>query len=75
MSVSRLKKTTRTGFVARKMSFRPKKDDENGFRRQKKEFPAQKRRREMVSSPKNGVFRLKMMTRFGFVVKKERFSP
>jgi len=52
MSVSRLKKTTRTGFVAKKMSFQPKKDDENGFRRQKNEFPAKKRRRERVSSPK-----------------------
>ncbi|WP_270578501.1 hypothetical protein [Caldibacillus thermoamylovorans] len=47
----------RTGLVARKMSFRPKKDDENGSRRQKSEFPAKKRRRERVSSPKMSVSR------------------
>ncbi|MGG3690975.1 hypothetical protein [Caldifermentibacillus hisashii] len=35
MSVSRLKKTTRTGLVAKKMSFPAQKDDENGSRRQK----------------------------------------
>ncbi len=29
------KKTTRTDLVAKKVSFQPKKDDENGFRRQK----------------------------------------
>ncbi|PAC35287.1 hypothetical protein CEJ87_10505 [Caldifermentibacillus hisashii] len=51
MSVSRLKKTTREDLVARKMSFQPKKDDENGFRRQKRAFPGSKRRRERVSSP------------------------
>ncbi|WP_368993615.1 hypothetical protein NSQ45_01440 [Caldifermentibacillus hisashii] len=51
ISVSRLKKTTREDLVARKMSFQPKKDDENGFRRQKNEFPGSKRRRERVSSP------------------------
>ncbi|KIO65714.1 hypothetical protein B4065_2479 [Caldibacillus thermoamylovorans] len=43
---------TRKDFVAKKVSFQPKKDDENGFRRQKNEFPAKKRRRERVSSPK-----------------------
>jgi len=74
MSVSRLKKTTRTGFVARKMSFQPKKDDENGFRRQKNEFPAKKRRRERVSSPKKGVSCPKTTTRNGLVAKKWCFS-
>ncbi|MEL4027959.1 hypothetical protein NST89_04930 [Caldifermentibacillus hisashii] len=54
---------TREDLVARKMSFRPKKDDENGFRRQKSEFPAKKRRRERVSSPKKEVFRVKKTTR------------
>ncbi|MCM3800377.1 hypothetical protein M4A92_17640, partial [Caldibacillus thermoamylovorans] len=37
--------------------------DENGFRRQKNEFPAKKRRRERVSSPKKEVFRVKKTTR------------
>ncbi|KIO63989.1 hypothetical protein B4064_2920 [Caldibacillus thermoamylovorans] len=40
--VSGPKVTTRTGFVAKKGSFLPKSDDEKWFRRQKKEFPAQK---------------------------------
>ncbi|AWI11039.1 hypothetical protein CQJ30_01865 [Caldibacillus thermoamylovorans] len=52
MSVSRLKKTTRKDLVAKKMNFPAQKDDENGSRRQKNEFPAKKRRRERVSSPK-----------------------
>ncbi|WP_227139695.1 hypothetical protein [Caldibacillus sp. 210928-DFI.2.22] len=36
------------------MSFQPKKDDENGFRRQKNEFPGSKRRRDKkrISCPK-----------------------
>ncbi|MED3643397.1 hypothetical protein P5F75_08320 [Caldifermentibacillus hisashii] len=55
------------------MSFRPKKDDENGFRRQKSEFPAKKRRRERVSSPKMSVSRLKKTTRTGFVARKRSF--
>ncbi|MCB7074248.1 hypothetical protein LIZ98_12595 [Caldibacillus sp. 210928-DFI.2.18] len=44
--------TTRKGLVAKKGSFRPKNDDEKRSRRQKREYPAQKRRRERVSSPK-----------------------
>ncbi|MED4852621.1 hypothetical protein P9386_12405 [Caldifermentibacillus hisashii] len=75
MSVSRLKKTTRTDFVAKKMSFPAKKDDEKGFRRQKSEFPAKKRRRERISSPKMSVSRLKKTTRTGLVAKKVSFQP
>ncbi|MED4853183.1 hypothetical protein P9386_15330 [Caldifermentibacillus hisashii] len=65
--------TTRKGVVAKKVSFPHKKDDEKGFRRQKKEFSAQKRRREGVSSPKKWVFRPKATTRTGVVTKKWRF--
>ncbi|MEG6532034.1 hypothetical protein V6C20_00345 [Caldibacillus thermoamylovorans] len=71
--ISWLKKTTREDLVARKMSFQPKKDDENGFRRQKSEFPAKKRRRERVSSPKMSVSRLKKTTREDLVAKKWGF--
>ncbi|MCB7075186.1 hypothetical protein LIZ98_17745, partial [Caldibacillus sp. 210928-DFI.2.18] len=53
----------------------PQNDDEKGSRRQKMKFPAQKRRRERVSSPKKGVFRSKMTTRRGLVAKKRGFSP
>ncbi|MCM3476782.1 hypothetical protein [Caldibacillus thermoamylovorans] len=70
-----LKMTTRTGLVAKKWSFSPQKDDENGSRRQKMEFPAQKCRRQEVSSPKNRVFRPKMVTRTGIVTKKWSISP
>ncbi|MEL4027598.1 hypothetical protein NST89_03065 [Caldifermentibacillus hisashii] len=62
--------TTRKGLVAEKVSFPAQNDDEKESRRQKKEFLASKRRRERVSSPKKGVFRLKMTTRKGFVAKK-----
>ncbi|AWI11035.1 hypothetical protein CQJ30_01845 [Caldibacillus thermoamylovorans] len=55
------------------MSFQPKKDDENGSRRQKNEFPGSKRRRERVSSPKKEVFRVKKTTRTGLVAKKMNF--
>ncbi|WP_270578315.1 hypothetical protein [Caldibacillus thermoamylovorans] len=65
--------TTRKGFVAKKWSFRPKNDDEKRFRRQKMEFPAQKRRRERASSPKNGVSRPKLTTRSDLVAKKWHF--
>ncbi|WP_041846492.1 hypothetical protein [Caldibacillus thermoamylovorans] len=65
--------TTRRGFVAKKVSFPPQNDDENEFRRQKKEISAQKRRRERVSSPKSGVSGTKMTTRTGLVAKKWRF--
>ncbi|MCB7075018.1 hypothetical protein LIZ98_16780, partial [Caldibacillus sp. 210928-DFI.2.18] len=50
-------------------------DDENGFRRQKNEFPAKKRRRERVSSPKNEVFHRKMVTRMNLVARKMSFRP
>ncbi|AWI13885.1 hypothetical protein CQJ30_18045 [Caldibacillus thermoamylovorans] len=66
--------TTR-GLVAKKWSFSPQKVDEKGCRRQKMEFPAQKCRRQEVSSPKSGVFRPKMMTRMDLVVKKVIFPP
>ncbi|MED4852470.1 hypothetical protein P9386_11630 [Caldifermentibacillus hisashii] len=71
----RPKMPTRTGVVAKKWSFPRKKVDENGCRRQKVEFPTQKSRREGVSSPKNRVFRPKMMTRMDLVVKKVIFPP
>jgi hypothetical protein len=38
-------------------------------------FLASKWRRDRVSSPKNGVSRLKMVTRTGLVAKNEHFSP
>jgi len=50
--VSRAKKTTRKGLVAKKGGFPAQKDDEKGSRRQKIGFPVQKRRRERVSSAK-----------------------
>jgi hypothetical protein len=65
---------TRTGLAAKKGSFSPQKVDEKGCRRQKMEFPAQKCRRQEVSSPKNRVFRPKMVTRTGLVVKKVIFQ-
>ncbi|MED4852929.1 hypothetical protein P9386_14025 [Caldifermentibacillus hisashii] len=71
--VSRAKVTTRKGLVAKKMSFQPKKDDENGFRRQKRGFPGSKRRRERISSPKKGVSRAKVTTRKDLVAKKWGF--
>jgi len=71
----RTKMTTRTSFVAKKVSFPHKKDDEKGCRRQKSEFSAQKRRRERVSSPKNSIFGLKTTTRKSFVAKKWSFPP
>ncbi|WP_346216580.1 hypothetical protein NSQ14_15945 [Caldifermentibacillus hisashii] len=64
---------TRKGLVAQKRSFSPKSDDENGLRRQKREFSGSKWRREKVSSSKNGVSRLKMVTRKVLVVKKWGF--
>ncbi|MEK0289924.1 hypothetical protein P5F77_05490 [Caldifermentibacillus hisashii] len=64
---------TRRDLVAKKWSFPPQNADEKGSRRQKMEFPAQKCRRERVSSPKSGVFRLKKSTRTGLVAKKWSF--
>jgi len=69
----RLKMVTRKSLVAKKRSFLPKNDDEKWSRRQKKGFLGSKRRREMVSSPKKGVSRLKMTTRNGLVAKKKEF--
>ncbi|WP_346216833.1 hypothetical protein NSQ14_02820 [Caldifermentibacillus hisashii] len=71
--VSRAKKTTRKGLVAKKWGFPGKSDDEKGSRRQKREFSASKRRRERISSPKNGVSRAKVTTRKGLVAKKWGF--
>ena len=67
------KTTTRRGFVAKKVGFPSKSDDENGCRHQKVEIPAQKRRREWLSSPKNSIFGLKTTTRTSLVAKKWRF--
>ncbi|WP_270577655.1 hypothetical protein [Caldibacillus thermoamylovorans] len=64
---------TRKGLVAKKGSFLAQNDDEKGSRRQKREFSASKRRRERVSSPKNGVSRAKVMTRKDLVAKKGSF--
>ncbi|MEN0664082.1 hypothetical protein [Caldifermentibacillus hisashii] len=64
---------TRKVLVAQQKSFSPKSDDENGLRRQKREFSGSKWRREKVSSSKNGVSRLKMVTRMNLVVKKWGF--
>ncbi|MCB5936947.1 hypothetical protein LJB62_19175, partial [Bacillus sp. DFI.2.34] len=69
----RLKMVTRKSLVAKKRSFSVKNDDEIQARRQKKGFLGSKRRREMVSSPKKGVSRLKMTTRKSLVAKKRSF--
>ena len=63
------------GLAAKKRSFSPQNDDENGSRRQKKEFFASKCRRERVSSPKSGVSHAKKSTRTGLVAKKVIFPP
>ncbi|MCB7075164.1 hypothetical protein LIZ98_17585, partial [Caldibacillus sp. 210928-DFI.2.18] len=55
--VSRLQTTTRSGLVAKKVVFALQKDDEKWSRRQKVRFRGTKRRREVVSSPKNAVLR------------------
>jgi hypothetical protein len=73
--VSRLKMMTRMSLVVKKWSFSPQNGDENRSRRQKSDFLASKWWRESVSSSKNGVCRLKMMTRMSLVVKKWSFSP
>ncbi|MEK0290475.1 hypothetical protein P5F77_08330 [Caldifermentibacillus hisashii] len=65
---------TRRGFVTKKWHFPAQNDDEKWSRRQKMEFPAQKWRREVVSSPKNGVSRPKMTTRSDLVAEKWYFS-
>ncbi|MEL4027624.1 hypothetical protein NST89_03200 [Caldifermentibacillus hisashii] len=58
--------TTRNGLVAKKWHFPAKNDDEKRSRRQKIKFSTPKRRREMVSSPKNGVSRPKIATILAF---------
>ncbi|MED4853734.1 hypothetical protein P9386_18175 [Caldifermentibacillus hisashii] len=67
--------TTRKGLVAKNERFSPQNGDEKGSRRQKMKFPAQKRRRERVSSLKNEVSCPKMTTRKGLVAKKRSFPP
>jgi hypothetical protein len=59
--------------VAKEWGFPAQNDDENGSRRQKVKFPDSKRRRKRVSSPKKGVFRLKMTTRKSLVAKNKHF--
>ncbi|MED3643012.1 hypothetical protein P5F75_06125 [Caldifermentibacillus hisashii] len=49
-------------------------DDEKWSRRQNIAFSASKRRREVFSSPKYSVFRLKTTTRSGLVAKKVVFA-
>ncbi|MEL4027686.1 hypothetical protein NST89_03515 [Caldifermentibacillus hisashii] len=71
--VSGTKTTTIRGFVAKKVGSPSKSDDEKGCRHQKVEIPAQKRRREWLSSPKNSIFGLKTTTRTSLVAKKWRF--
>ncbi|MDL0421978.1 hypothetical protein QPM05_18265 [Caldibacillus thermoamylovorans] len=66
---------TRFGFVVKIGHFSPQNGDEIQARRQKKEFLAQKRRRERVSSLKKGVSRAKTTTRKSLVAKNEQFSP
>ncbi|WP_041903408.1 hypothetical protein [Caldibacillus thermoamylovorans] len=70
MKVPYLKMVTRTGLVAKKLQFSLQKSDEIRARRQKIKFSTSKGRRDWVSSPQNGVSRLKMVTRSGFVAKK-----
>ncbi|WP_368993622.1 hypothetical protein NSQ45_01580 [Caldifermentibacillus hisashii] len=72
--VSWLKKTTRSGLVAKKVVFALQNDDEKWSRRQKMRFFGTKRRREVVSPSKYSVFRLKTTTRSGLVAKKCGFA-
>ncbi|WP_270577298.1 hypothetical protein, partial [Caldibacillus thermoamylovorans] len=64
----------RIGFVAKIGSFSAPNGDEIYSRRQKRAFSTSKRRRELVSSPKVGVFRLKSVTRMDLVAKSWCFS-
>jgi hypothetical protein len=66
---------TRKRFVVKIERFFPKNGDENGPRRQNSAFSAPKWRRDSVSSSKIGFLLLKLVTRFGLVVKKQHFSP
>jgi len=72
---SRLKMTTRKGFVAKKLDFSAQNDDEKGSRRQKIAILTTKCRRDCVSSSKNWNSRLKMTTRKGLVAKKLQIPP
>ncbi|MEN0647981.1 hypothetical protein NSQ82_02815 [Caldifermentibacillus hisashii] len=65
---------TRTDLVAKNKRFSLKNGDEIGARRQKIEFPASKRRRKRVSSPKKSVSHRKMVTKTSLVVKNKLFS-
>ncbi|WP_269919448.1 hypothetical protein [Caldifermentibacillus hisashii] len=65
---------TRMNLVVKKWGFPAQNGDENESRRQKVKFLGSKWRREWASSPKKGVFRLKMVTRKVLVVKKRSFS-
>ncbi|MEC5273107.1 hypothetical protein [Caldifermentibacillus hisashii] len=64
---------TRKVLVVKKWGFPAENGDEKRSRRPKKEFHASKWRREWASSPKKGVYRLKMATRMNLVVKKWGF--
>jgi hypothetical protein len=75
LGVSCLKTATRIRFVVEIGRFLPQNGDENRPRRQKTAFLSSNWRREYVSSSKLGVFYLKLVTRFGLVVKKQHFSP
>ncbi|MCM3798226.1 hypothetical protein M4A92_06075 [Caldibacillus thermoamylovorans] len=73
--ISHLKTATRFRFVAKNEHFSPQCGDEIQARRQKQAFFTLKRRRDSGSSSKMSIFRLKVVTRFRLVAKKERFSP
>ena len=75
MKIPYLKMVMRFGLVVKKSSSPPQNGDEIRSRRQKMVFLASKWRRDRVSSPKNGVSRLKMVTRTGLVAKKPCFPP
>ncbi|AWI13300.1 hypothetical protein CQJ30_14800 [Caldibacillus thermoamylovorans] len=66
---------TRIGLVVKKWGFPTQNGDENLARRQNCAFSNSKWRQERGSSPKNGVFQLKMVTRTRLVVKKWGFPP
>jgi hypothetical protein len=69
------KMVTRMSFVAKKSSFRASKRRREVVSSLKRAISGSKWWRERVSPPKNGVFRPKMVTRKGLVVKKVSFQP
>ncbi|MDL0419197.1 hypothetical protein QPM05_03590 [Caldibacillus thermoamylovorans] len=75
MGIFHLKTVTRFRLVAKKVRFSPENGDEIQVRRQKSAFSTLKRRRDSGSSSKISIFRLKVVTRFRFVVKNKHFSP